>query len=135
MTKARIDTYSTIFDMDFIVANDKVTLEDLRSQYEYTDGSELEDNYTEWDLCTGIVKRKSDGAHCVLVKYNRMSKSFVSSGDRVLDLVDCCAHEATHVALDIYNATHTEIDFNNQECFAYFMAYITERIFKTISNK
>lgn len=133
--KSRIDTYSTMFDIDFIVANEAVTLEELRKLYCYTDDDELEECYTKWDFCTGKVKRKSDGAHCILVKYNQTSDSFVSSGDELLDLVDGCSHEATHIVLDIYAMTSTAIDMDNQENCAYFIGYCTERILKTLLNK
>lgn len=133
--KARIDTYSTIYDMDVVVANELVGLKKLRELFEYTDGKELEDLYAEWDIVTGLVKRKSDGAYTVLVKFNKFSDSFVSSGDRTLDTVDVCSHEATHAAIDIYNCVSATIDTENQENFAYFVAYIAERIAKTLLNK
>lgn len=133
--KARIDTYSTIYDMDVVVANELVTLKKLRELFEYTDGKELEDLYAEWDVVTCLVKRKSDGAYTVLVKFNKISNSFVSSGDNLLDMIDVCSHEATHAALDIYDSVSAKVDTENQENFAYFVAYIAERIAKTLLNK
>lgn len=133
--KARIDTYSTIYDMDVVVANELVGLKKLKDLFEYIDGKELEDSYVEWDVVTGLVKRKSDGAYTVLVKFNKISDSFVSSGDNLLDMIDVCSHEATHAALDIYNSVSAKVDTENQENFAYFVAYIAERIAKTLLNK
>lgn len=133
--KARIDTYNTIYDMDITVANELVDLKKLRSMFETLDGEELDDCYAEWDVVTGLLKRKSDGAYTVLVKFNKISDTFVSSGDKILDMFDICSHEATHAAIDIYNAVSATIDTNNQETFAYFVAYITERIAKTLLNK
>lgn len=133
--KARIDTYSTIYDMDIVVANELVTLKKLRELFEYRDGKELEECYTDWDVVTGSLKRKSDGAYVVLIKFNRISDGFVSSGDKLLDMIDVCTHEATHAALDIYKSVSAEIDMENQETFAYFVAYIAERIAKTLLNK
>ena len=46
--KARIDTYNTIYDMDVVVANELVTLKKLRELFEYTDGKELEELYTNY---------------------------------------------------------------------------------------
>lgn len=133
--KARIDTYSTIYDMDVVVANELVGLKKLKDLFEYIDGKELEDSYVEWDVVTSLLKRKSDGAYTVLVKFNKISDSFVSSGDKLLDMLDVCTHEATHAALDIYKSVSAEIDMENQETFAYFVAYIAERIAKTLLNK
>lgn len=133
--KARIDTYSTMYDMDFVVANENVKLNELRKLFEYEDGAELEDCYEKWDCCCGIVKRKKDKSKIILVKFNRIGEGFVSSGDKLLDAIDTCAHEAVHVALDIYNSVNATIDTDNQENFAYFVAYITERIAKTVLNK
>ena len=133
--KARIDTYSTIYDMDIVVANELVTLKKLRELFEYRDGKELEECYTDWDVVTGSLKRKSDGAYVVLIKFNRISDGFVSSGDKLLDMIDVCTHEATHAALDIYNSVSAAVDMENQENFAYFVAYIAERAAKTLLNK
>lgn len=133
--KARIDTYSTIYDMDFIVANEHVTLDELKKLFTYDNEEELDKAQIDWDCCTSIVKRKKDGATCLLVKFNKIGKGFTSSGDELLDLIDISAHEATHVAIDIYNRVSATIDTENQECFAYFVGYITERILKTLLNK
>ena len=133
--KARIDTYNTIYDMDVVVANELVTLKKLRELFEYRDGKELEECYIDWDVVTGSLKRKSDGAYVVLIKFNRISDGFVSSGDKLLDMIDVCSHEATHAALDIYNSVSATVDMENQENFAYFVAYIAERIAKTLLNK
>lgn len=133
--KARIDTYSTMYDMDFVVANENVKLNELRKLFEEQDGSELDECYEKWDGCCGTVIRKKDKAKILLVKFNRIGEGFVSSGDKTLDIIDTCAHEAVHVALDIYNCVNAKIDTDNQENFAYFVAYITERIAKTLLNK
>lgn len=133
--KARIDTYNTIYDTDVVVANELVTLKKLRELFEYRDGKELEDCYAEWDVVTGSLKRKSDGAYVILIKFNRISDGFVSSGDKLLDMIDVCSHEATHAALDIYNSVSATVDMENQENFAYFVAYIAERAAKTLLDK
>lgn len=133
--KARIDTYSTIYDIDFIVANEHVTLDELKKLFKYSNDQELDEDQEKLDCCTSIVKRKKDNATCLLVKFNNPSDGFTSSGDDLLDLVDVCAHESVHVAIDIYNCVGAEIDVKNQECFAYFVGYITERILKTLLNK
>lgn len=133
--KARIDTYNTIYDIDLVVANKEVSIAELKKLFCYLDDVELDEKAWNWYFCTGVVKRKKDGATVVLVHQGKEKSNFVSSGNDLLDLVDVCAHEATHAAVDIYNLTDAKIDTDNQECFAYFVGYITERIFKTMSNK
>lgn len=133
--KARIDTYSTIYDMDFVVANEHVTLDELKKLFKYSNDQELDEDQEKLNCCTSIVKRKSDNATCLLVKFNNNGDGFSSSGDDLLDLVDTCSHEAVHVATDIYNCVGATIDVENQENFAYFVGYITERILKTLLNK
>ena len=132
--EARIDTYSTQYDIDFVVANSKVAIEEIRDLFCYPDDGELDDTWDEGCATTGIVKRKSDNAVIVLVRYKKPSLH-VSSGDELLDLVDVASHEAVHVAIDTYNMVDATIDTENQETFAYFVAYIAERILKTLLNK
>lgn len=133
--KARIDTYETIYNIDVVVANELVTLKKLRELFEYLDGKELKECFAEWDVVTATLTRKSDGAYVVLIKFNRISDGFVSSGDKLLDMIDICSHEATHAALDIYSSASATIDMENQENFAYFVAYIAERAAKTLLDK
>lgn len=132
--EARIDTYSTPFCIDFIVANEKATIEELRELFCYPDDEELEDTWDNGAATTGILKRKSDGATVLLVRYIGKS-GLVSSGDDLLDLCNTAVHEGTHVAMDIYNIASAVIDTENQEVFAYFEAYVVEKILKTLLNK
>jgi hypothetical protein len=131
---ARIDTYSTQYDIDFVVANSKVTLEELRELYYYADEEELDDTWDNGGATTCLLKRKSDNTVVVLIRYMGRSQ-YKSSGDKLLDIVNVASHEATHVAIDIYNSVCATIDVENQETFAYFVGYITERILKTLLNK
>lgn len=134
--KARIDTYNTIYDIDIVVANKNVKLDQLRKLFCYTDGEDLDDEaWGGWYFCTGIVKRRSDDATVVLIHNGSDKHEFASSGDELLDLTDVCAHEAVHAAMDVYNVVSAKIDTDNQECFAYFVGYIAERIMRTILNK
>lgn len=133
--KARIDTYSTIYDIDVVVANKEVTIEEIKKQFCYLDDKELNDDSWNWYFISCLVKRKKDGAIVGLVHQGKDNRDFVSSGDETLDLVDVCAHEAVHIALDIYTEVGAKVDPGNQESFAYFVGYIAERIYKTISNK
>jgi len=131
---ARIDTYNTQYDIDFVVANSKVTLEELRELYYYADEEELDDTWDNGGATTCLLKRKSDNTVVVLIRYMGRSQ-YRSSGDKLLDIVNIASHEATHVAIDIYNSVGATIDVENQETFAYFVGYITERILKTLLNK
>lgn len=133
--KARIDTYETTYDIDFVVANKESKLSELRKLFEEVDGSELDPDFEKWNACSAIVTRKKDKAKVVLIKINNLGDGYTSSGDELLDTIDICSHEAVHTAIDIYNMSGSEIDVKNQEVFAYFVAYITERIAKTLLNK
>ena len=105
------------------------------SRFRSDDGKELDDDQRSWYFTTCMVKRKKDGAIVALTHQGKDKSCFVSSGNETLDLVDVCAHEAAHIALDIYMEVGAKVDPDNQESFAYFVGYIAERIYKTISSK
>ena len=98
-SKAIIDTYTNVYPVDLVVANKYVTLEELKELYVYSDNLELDEEVINGDASTCTVKRKSDNKFCILVKYNHPSKYIT---DKKLDFINICSHEATHVALDIY---------------------------------
>lgn len=134
MKNSRIDSYyNPVYQYTLVVANRYTKLEDLQNLYIYADGVELDSNILDGLCTTSCCKRKEDGALVVLVKHNKDTD--VTSLDKNLDLINTCSHEATHVALDIYEGIGQNICFCSPEPFCYLQAWATECIYKTITNK
>lgn len=133
MKNKRIDIYTTIWDVDIVVANKYVTLEELKETYEYSDSTELNDTIIDGCGTTATVRNKKTKALCCLVKYNRhiTRKDY----DSLLDIVNTAVHEAVHCCLDIYSQCGVDIHYDNQEPVAYEIASITTNILKTLLNK
>lgn len=130
--KSRIDIYDTIFDIDIIVANRYVDIEDLRKDYIYSDGVELED-HKDWTASTSTVKNKHTNRHGILIQYHKDSSD--KTLDKKLDIFNTAAHEAFHAMLDIYAACGVNISHDDHESHAYFIGWITECILKTWLNR
>lgn len=131
--KGRIDTYETIYYVDIIVANQYVTLEELKDLYVYADNVELDDSILDGDATTSMVLRKEDDKYCILVKYNHPNKC--KSIDKNIDFINTISHEAGHVVMDMYDYIHQNICTCSQEPFCYLLGYATECIYKTLKNK
>ena len=131
--KAVINTYPTIYDIDLVVANKHVTMKQLRELYNDSDNTELED-ITDIGLCvTTMVKNKKTGRLVSLVKY--CCDSEIKDIDKDTNLVNICSHEAVHVALDIYRQIYSKVNLDDQEPFAYFIGWVTERIYETLRKQ
>ena len=128
-----MDTYSTIYFVDIVVANKNVTLEELKELYIYPDGVELDGDLLDGDATTSTVIRKSDNKACVLVKYNHPCK--IVGLNKSADFINTISHEATHIALDIYEYIHQNVCFCSQEPFCYLQGYAAECIYKTLTKK
>lgn len=130
--KSVIDTYENLYGVDLVVANKYATLEELKELYVYSDGVELEE-----DLLTGIssvatcTDKRTDKS-VVLVKYNH--DSTVKGIDKKVDFINTCAHEAGHVALDIYLYANQEVKKDSQEPFCYLLGWAAECIYKTLKK-
>lgn len=131
--KKRIDTYETIYYVDIIVANQYVTLEELKDLYTFADEVELDNSILDGDATTSTVLRKSDNKYCVLVKFNHLSKC--KSISKNLDFINTISHEAGHVVMNIYDYIRQHICTCSQEPFCYLLGYATECIYKTLKNK
>lgn len=130
--KSIIDTYTTIYFVDIVVANEYTTLEQLKELYTYSDGTELDDRIMSCDCTTSTCTRKSDGKNISLVKYNHESN--IKSIDKDIDFINTISHEAGHCALDIYEHIHQDICNCSPEPFCYLLGYITECIYKTLKK-
>lgn len=133
--KAHIDTYETVYSVDLVVANESVTLEQLKKLYKYSDSNELEDTIVNAVCTASRCIRKVDNKAVCLVKYNHPSPHLKSKRDLEVDLINTCCHEAAHVTMDIYDYIGETVDTNRQEVFAYNVGWAAECIYKTLTKK
>jgi len=133
MKKSIIDTYTTIYFVDIVVANEYSTLEELQNLYKYSDNEELDDAILGGQCTTSTCVRKSDNANVVLIKYNHHSK--VKTVDKRLDFINTICHEAGHAVLDIYELIGQKVCNCSPEPFCYLLGYIAECAYKTLTKK
>jgi hypothetical protein len=130
--KSIIDTYSTIYYVDIVVANKYVTLEELKELYTYCDGNELDEAITSTECTTSKCIRKVDNKNVLLVKYNY--ESCIKSLDKHVEFINTVAHEAGHCVLDIYDHMQQSVCNCSPEPFCYLLGYIAECIYKTLKK-
>ena len=133
MKNSIIDTYSTIYYVDIVVANKYVTLDELKELYVFSDGVELDDSITNCECTTSTCTRKSDNKDVVLIKYNR--DSTIKGANKTLDLINTVCHEAGHATLDIYAHMNQNVCNCSSEPFCYLLGYIGECVYKTLTKK
>lgn len=133
MKNKHIDTYTTVYPVYLVVANEAVTLEDLKKDFVYSDKAELDENILDCQCSTSKVYNKKTNRYCMLVKFNH--RTDYKDDDKTTDLINTVAHEAGHVVLDIYDFIEASVDINNQEPFTYELGYIAECIYKTLIKK
>lgn len=132
MKKSIIDTYTTIYFVDIVVANKYATLEELKKLYIYSDGVELDEQILNSDCSTSTCKRISDNKDVVLIKYNNASK--IKSVNKTLDFINTVCHEAGHVVLDIYEHMNQHVCNCSSEPFCYLLGYVAECVYKTLKK-
>jgi hypothetical protein len=138
--KAYIDVYKSMYPLELVVVNGSVTLEQLRKQYCEIDGTEIEDfDRSRWSAVTFKGIRKSDEHRVVIVWLQNPEDVYYVKGTTRLEkeqsYVSVIAHEAAHVALTTYSTIGEGICTVDQEPFAYYMQWILECIYKTMSKK
>lgn len=133
MKKSIIDTYTTIYYVDIVVANKYTTTDQLKELYIYSDGVELDERITECECTTSTCIRKSDNKDIILIKYNKDSK--IKGINKTLDLINTVCHESGHAVLDIYNHMNQNVCNCSPEPFCYLLGYIAECIYKTLTKK
>lgn len=85
---------------------------------------ELEDDEGNESICTVFsVKSKATGSYGALV----LIRKRMSVGD--------VAHEAVHVATNIFSDVEAIHEPNNQEPFAYLTGWVAECIYQVMTNK
>ena len=131
--KSRIDEYySDIYDVYLVVANEKVTLEQLRKRYKHPNGEELSEDILQGSATTSTAVDKKTDASVLIVKYNRLPCN--KTLNKKTTLVNICSHEATHVALDIYELCNQDVCFCSPEPFCYLQGWACECIYKTLKK-
>jgi hypothetical protein len=131
--KSIIDKYYLeLYDVYLVVANKYSSLEELQELYNYADKAELDEHILEGCSTTSYCRDKETEANVILVKYNKSSKN--KELDKTLDFINTVSHEATHVALYVYEMIGQNICFCTPEPFCYLQAWATERIYKTLKK-
>jgi hypothetical protein len=138
--KAYIDVYKSMYPLELVVVNGSVTLEQLRKQYCEIDGTEIEDfNRTRWNAVTFKGIRKSDEHRVVIVWLQNPEDVYYTKGSskiyKDITYAGVISHEAAHVALTTYDTVGEGICTVDQEPFAYYLQWIVECIYKTMSKK
>lgn len=133
MKKSIIDTYSTIYYVDIVVANKYTTLDQLKELYIYSDGTELDNKITSCECTSSTCIRKSDNKSVILIKYNSDCK--IVGTNKKLDLINTICHESGHAALDIYDHMRQSVCNCSPEPFCYLLGYIAECVYKTLTKK
>lgn len=127
--KSRIEKYyNDVYEVYLVVANKYATLEQLKKNYSYADGVELDEEITKDSACTARCKDIKTGRPVIIVKFNETVK------DAKLWFTNTTAHEATHVALDIYEMIQQNVCFCSPEPFCYLVGWATECIYKTLTK-
>ena len=133
MNKSIIDTYTTIYFVDIVVANKYTTLDELKELYTYSDGVELDDAVMNSMCTTSTCIRKSDNKSVVLIKYNKDSD--IKGINKTLDLINTVCHESGHAVLDIYEHMNQNVCNCSSEPFCYLLGYVAECVYKTLTKK
>lgn len=132
-SKGSIDTYSTVYPIDFVVASKSTKLVDLQKLFLFSDETELTDEILTGNATTTRIFNKKTKKYCILVKCN-ITKD---KSTELSLLADVSAHEAIHVCCDIYAYIDSDIPVKDtlQEPFAYLCGYVTKCIFNTMCKK
>lgn len=132
--KKHIDTYSTVYGVDIVIANKAVTLKDLQKLYTYSDNVELDQDIMTDIASTSTCRNRKTNRYCILVKFN--SNSIIKGQDKKLFLINTVSHEALHVAMDLYSFSGDKVNpRDSNEHLAYLVGWITEIIYKTFTKK
>lgn len=130
--KSIIDVYSTIYDIDIVVANRHTTVEQLNKVYCTVNHEDLTDCEGAIAYTERVYDRKTDKT-CIIVRYVH---DYEPAKDKKLDLIRTASHEALHVCMDIYSKIGEDVYKNDSnELFAYLIGWITECIYKTWTKK
>lgn len=131
--KSKIVVYrNDIYDCSLVVANQYVTLEELKKKYTFCDGVELNEDVLSGEATTSRCKDIDTGESICLVKYNH--DTIIKGKDKFLNFINTVSHEATHVALDIYELCNQNVCFCSSEPFCYLQGWACECIYKSLKK-
>jgi len=131
--KSIIDIYYLeLYQVYLVVANKYTTVKQLSKKYVYCNDEVLDDRILNGLATTSKCFDIKTGAKVVLVKYNKDSS--VKGINKKVDRINTIAHEATHVALDIYENLDQDICYCTPEPFCYLVGWATECIYKTLTK-
>lgn len=131
--KSKITAYrNDIYDCSLVVANQYTTIEELRKKYTFYDGVELDEDILNGEASTSKCRDTDTGEYVVLVKYNH--DTTIKGKDKTLNFINTVSHEATHVALDIYELCSQNVCFCSPEPFCYLQGWACECIYKMLKK-
>lgn len=124
--------YLALYDVWLVIANEHTTVEDLKKRYVFSDGVVLNDEITGGCATTSTCRDIKTDAYVVLVKYNGPAVN--KELNPKTDFINTISHEATHVALDIYELIGQKVCTCSPEPFCYLVGWATERIYETLKQ-
>lgn len=129
--KGIIDVYSTIYNVDIVVANKYATMKQINKLYETVDHKDFEDDDSLAFVQPGYNKKTNKAI--ILVKH--CNDYNILGIDKKVDLINTCAHEALHVCMRIYSKIGEDVfKDDSNELFAYLLGWVTECIYKTLTK-
>ena len=118
-----IDKYSTVYSYDvYVVANPDKDILNKRFGW---GNKEFYDPKYESNMaytCSNATDLKNN-KYCFVV--------IINSHPNSLELINTCAHEATHVVHDLLSECKIKLTEDTEEVYAYFVGYMTECIYTT----
>lgn len=128
--KSIIDIYPTIYNVDLVVANKYTSIDKINKSYKTVDNKDFADIDDETIAFTQPGYNKKTNKPIILVMYCKDSDD--KSIDKKVDLINTCAHEATHVCMRIYSKIGENVfKDDSNELLAYLLGWITQSIYKT----
>lgn len=131
--KSKIVVYrNDIYDCSLVVANQYTTIEELRKKYTIYDGTEIDKDILNGAASTCRCRDIDTGEYVIIVKYNHGTT--IKGEDKASNFINTVSHEATHVALDIYELCNQHVCFCSPEPFCYLQGWACECIYKALKK-
>lgn len=129
--KKHLDIYETLYPVKLVVANEYVTLEDLKKRFMYVDDAELDEEINGGFASTTRVYDKKTKKACVLIKCNDHE---IITNKALLTRV--ISHEALHFVMDVWSYINENINTNDSnETMCYLIGWASENIYETWTKK